>query len=722
VSGTNTLQIETNSTWKVCKLDGVKNGHYRVLATYPETDLIVLFKLEHESSTKLHRPIATFFSGFAAAINCKAIHAETIETPPYLLVGEESLPQNRRQKRDKRLRHIQPLVTDRNFLQEFALSLRSTHVSDRAKEIGVDVQTLYRLLNSYWRHGQTANALLPKSAKQGAPRLQRQSGEKKRGKPVTSHTGLIRMNPGINITAYDKKLILKGAKKFLLIGEHRSYRSAWEKTIAHYYAEEVLAAAQDERFANIPNYRQFCYWVKILIDEDKLIRGRTTTSDYLRNKRGLHGSATDHAKLPGSCFEIDATVADVHLVAEFDRSKVLGRPTIYSVVDVASRMIVGIHVSLEHASWRAAKQALLNAFSPKPVYCLRYDIVISEEVWPCHHLPESLLCDRGELAGLAPEQLLVPITQLSITPPYRPDMKAIVERRFGLFNTELLHELPGSTKGRARTRGEPDPRLQSQLTIHEFTTLLIDEVLQQNQSICETLASQSPLLIQNGLAPTPLNYWNIHRQTNRTAFKVADPNKLTAELLYPVEVSMTGQGIRLNDNIFYICDHSDFDALKAKARTHGRFKLEGRQDPENASVLHVRLQPNGPFTLCTLSSKSAIFANMHSADISYFLDFQKANKREATVSPNKIKSLKLRKQVQSTAQAETKKASIGTRKAEKIKEMRKTRKQALELERGKQAQPSVAARPNTSFYVSDPHNLKKTISLIKRKKKRDGSC
>ncbi|GHB46085.1 transposase [Pseudovibrio japonicus] len=716
------MQIETNSTWKIYDLDGIEAGHYRVLAIQPETDLVVLFKLEHESSTKLHRPIGALLSDFTAAVDSNAIQAEAFETPPYLLVDEESLPQHRRQMRDERLLHIQPLIKNRSFLQDFALSLRSTHVSDRAKEIGIDVRTLYRLLNTYWRYGQTANALLPRFAKQGAPGKQRQSGEKKRGKPVTSRTGLINMNPGINITPHDKKLILKGAKKFLLIGEHRSYKSAWEKTIAHYYSKEVLAAEQEERFPNVPNYRQFCYWVKVLIDEDKLIRGRTNTGDYLRNKRGLHGAATDHAKVPGSCFEIDATVADVHLVAHFDRSKVLGRPTIYSVVDVASRMIVGIHVSLEHASWRAAKQALLNAFSPKPPYCLRYGITITEEAWPCHHLPESLLCDRGELAGLVPEQLLVPVTQLSITPPYRPDMKAIVERCFGKFNSELLHELPGSTKGRARTRGEPDARLQSQLTIHEFTALLIDEVLQQNQSVCEALASQSPLLIQNGLAPTPLNYWNIHRQTNRTAFMVTDPDRLTAELLHPVEVSMTGRGIRLHDSIYYTYDHPDFDALKAKARTQGRIKLEGRQDPENASLLYVRLQPNGPFLLCTLSSKSAIFANMHSADISFFLDYQKANKRFGTVSSKKIESLRLRKQTQTKAQAATKEASVGTRKADKTKGMRETRQQALEFERRKPNQPEATRAPNESMHASDPHNLKSTISLLKRKKNRNGSC
>lgn len=54
--------------------------------------------------------------------------------------------------------------------------------------------------------------------------------------------------------------------------------------------------------------------------------------------------------MPGSCFELDATVLDVHIVSEFNRNHVLGRPTVYCVVDKESRMMVGLHVSMEYAS------------------------------------------------------------------------------------------------------------------------------------------------------------------------------------------------------------------------------------------------------------------------------------------------------------------------------------------------------------------------------------
>ncbi len=49
---------------------------------------------------------------------------------------------------------------------------------------------------------------------------------------------------------------------------------------------------------------------------------------------------------PGSRYEIDATIADVYLLSA-DRQRVIGRPTLYVVVDVFSRMVAGFYIGLE---------------------------------------------------------------------------------------------------------------------------------------------------------------------------------------------------------------------------------------------------------------------------------------------------------------------------------------------------------------------------------------
>jgi hypothetical protein len=69
-------------------------------------------------------------------------------------------------------------------------------------------------------------------------------------------------------------------------------------------------------------------------------------------------------------YEIDATIGDVYLVSRFDRNKIIGRPVVYIVIDVFSRMITGVYIGLEGPSWVGAMMALANATAPKVEYCL----------------------------------------------------------------------------------------------------------------------------------------------------------------------------------------------------------------------------------------------------------------------------------------------------------------------------------------------------------------
>ena len=54
----------------------------------------------------------------------------------------------------------------------------------------------------------------------------------------------------------------------------------------------------------------------------------------------VSGTAAANTLRYSSRYEIDATIADIYLVADDDRSKILGRPILYVVVDDFSRMVV----------------------------------------------------------------------------------------------------------------------------------------------------------------------------------------------------------------------------------------------------------------------------------------------------------------------------------------------------------------------------------------------
>ena len=69
-------------------------------------------------------------------------------------------------------------------------------------------------------------------------------------------------------------------------------------------------------------------------------------------------------QIPGTRFQIDATIADIYLVSSLDVNKVIGRPVIYAVIDVFSYRY-RIICRLEGPSWIGAMMALDNMVADK---------------------------------------------------------------------------------------------------------------------------------------------------------------------------------------------------------------------------------------------------------------------------------------------------------------------------------------------------------------------
>ena len=161
--------------------------------------------------------------------------------------------------------------------------------------------------------------------------------------------------------------------------------------------------------------------------EEKL-RKRKGNRKYELNHRAVLGTSVGDLYGPGTKYQIDATIADVYIVSSFNRNWIIGRPVIYVVIDVFSRMVVGLYVGLEGPSWFGAMMALANTASDKVSYCKQYGIDITKEEWDCHYLPQTLLADRGELEGYNVERLISAFhMKVENTPPYRADWKGIVD-------------------------------------------------------------------------------------------------------------------------------------------------------------------------------------------------------------------------------------------------------------------------------------------------------
>jgi hypothetical protein len=607
------MEITLNSVWKTNDTDVLKTGLYRILGIYSDTDTIILFELKDNRANK---PFFFSLRRFILLVKTRIVIRTTYALPLYMLVDEDSLDQKSKNKRDENYNLILPIIQEVNFLYDFTSSLRSPILTRHASNAGVNPQHLRLLLARYWRYGQNIYALLPAYSRSGAPGKERNPdtiplGKKKKNRvlPMQRASTYILKNE-------DKKNIIRTIKKYYLKVGGFSLARTYEEYLKDFFRDEIEVSRAANKAPCIPSLRQFRYWGKKRIPQEKRIRARSTKSNFMLNKRARLGSAANTSTLPGDVFEIDATVADVHLVSSLNKTNVIGRPTIYTVVDRATRMVTGVHVSLYHASWRAARQALANCFMPKKEFCRLFGINISERDWPCSHVPVKLVCDNGEMIGLKPQDVVTPITTLEFAPGYRADKKSIVERRFGILNREAIHSLLGSTRGGLIVKGEPVPTSRACLTLQEVTKTIILAILEHNQAIFKELAYINPLLIEHDLNISPLNSWLVSLKNSRFSARTIMEDEVISRLLPPERVSITPGGLQYN-NLYYECEED----LASVARVFGQSSCEARIDDNCVDFIYVRLDKNKPFTRHALLEKRNILKGMPHLDADTLADW-----------------------------------------------------------------------------------------------------
>ena len=710
------MELPRNSVWEFKGSDLAEDGLYRVLDIMRDVASVILFPLSIESTTS--RPLAISMEAFIEHVRSRKANKSNFILPSFLLVAEDNIPEEHIARRDKNYGLIEGIVSDRAFVFDYATKKRVPHLAEYAIKAGVDRKALSRLLTQYWRYGQDKMALLPAFSKSGGFGKDRKSTDKPLGSPKQPRTLAVQRADKYIVTDIDISKFKKALKKYYLKQTGMTLSKTYKNMLKDSYADEIRIANACGNPPAVPTLKQFNYRSKKIFTKDEVVKGRVTENDHLRNKRGLLGSVIDNSYLPGTCFEIDATVADVHIVSELGSQHILGRPTIYIVTDRACRMIVGMHVSLFHASWRAARQALSNSFLPKSDYCKEFGVDIDDSEWPCSHIPKELVCDNGEMIGLQPKKALNPMTKLSFTPPYRPDCKGVVEKRFDILNKEVIHEFLGTTKGGNIVRGSRDPRKDAIYTLKEVTTEIIKAILEHNRSIFDDLAFSSPLLVANDLSPTPINYWKIHLAKHKHELQAALPDDVIARLLPPAEVSMTRSGIHFN-GLYYSCSEVEERNLASVARSSGQWRLEARIDENTTNYIYVRLDKNHGFTLCHLLPRSRMFKDKSMYESEFMQDWLDSKKELSPISVESIDDHQNRQKMTKNA----KERSNNSEKisfSEKTQNIRQRRKDELKattnmLEQNTESQENIDSTLSSKI-------VGKVISLpVGRKRKTKGT-
>ncbi len=270
--------------------------------------------------------------------------------------------------------------------------------------------------------------------------------------------------------------------------------------------------------------------------------------------------------------QMDHTVIDLIIVDEINRQPI-GRPYITVAIDVYSRCLIGVLITLEAPSAVSVGLCLAHAVCDKRPWLERLDVNVD---WPMTGKPQLIYVDNG--ADFKSEALRRGCEQHGISLDYRPPGKThyggIIERVIGTL-MQKIHELPGTTFSNPSQKGDYNSEKKAALTLNELERWLALAISHYHGSIHHTLNQ------------TPASRWSEGISQSYNLSTVTNPRAFLVDFL-PVlrrQINRTG----------FIIDHIRYysDALKPWISNRNQLqKFIIRRNPLDLSRIWV-LNPEG---------------------------------------------------------------------------------------------------------------------------------
>jgi hypothetical protein len=244
-------------------------------------------------------------------------------------------------------------------------------------------------------------------------------------------------------------------------------------------------------------------------------------------------------------------------------------------------------------------------------------------------MPGAIRGDRGELESKAADMLVNALNvRVEIAPPYRADMKGIVEQHFNTINGTTVAFLPGHVKTDEKERGGPDYRLGAILDINQLTKILIQSVLRHNNHHLLESYERTEDMITDNIAPIPLDIWNWGIAKRFGALRSFPEDAIKLALMPADTATVTAKGIRFK-GLFYLSERAAAEHWFETARAKKSWKVNISYDPRNMITIYVR-EPDGSFDICWLAEWQDKYLGKCLYEIEYLQEAEKLMKRNHT--------------------------------------------------------------------------------------------
>ncbi|MFD1173947.1 Mu transposase C-terminal domain-containing protein [Oceanobacillus picturae] len=629
------------------------------------------------------------------------------EDPLSISVQEDELTDAERKKRDQAWEIIQ----DMHLAPDIFLSKqRWKLIKFSSGKFSVSEKTIYNYLIKFWVRGMVKNSLLPDYYLSG--KTEKREYARKTGRPSIYSSSIKRAN----VDNEWKRIFRASLEKYYFIRSKPSLKYAYQQMLKDYFSikKEELGYKVLDVDNPIPSYDQFYYWYRKWYKPDYSIHKREGRREYLQNHRAITGSATEDSMGIG-VFAIDGTVGDIYLVSSLDRNKVIGRPLIYLTVDIFSRAIVSVYATIENMSGDSLRLALVNAFSNKKEHCnTKLGMEISDQAWPIHYIPHTLLADRG--SELISDDLTQIVDNLHIkiqnVAPYRPELKGVCEQYFNILQNHIGSFLPGTVQKDFNKRGGQDYRKLAVLNLHEYSRILVRCILYYNN---EHYLSDYPLsqnMIEEKVPPIPIEIfkWGLRRGNGKLRATTSD----LIRSVYPTgKASVTSKGILMN-GLYYTSKTALKEGWFSTARQRGNWKIDAHYDPQDMSQVYLRRDRKN-YEICTLVDQYKMYQSARMEEVT---DLNRSKRQQEVDFQEREMNgqIKLAQEIEDIVNNAKEEAKMDLGEGTKnIKDIRQNRKEEQELIRQKKTSNKQVPSKDIESNTNSASKKIKNIDLFRQK-------
>ena len=338
----------------------------------------------------------------------------------------------------------------------------------------------------------------------------------------------------------DEKNMRWALNRFFYTQHKNSLNTAYTMMLQAKYCD-----VQGQLLKEYPSFNQFRYFYRKTKKMQQYYISRNGLKHYQRNNRPLLGDGVQQFAPAVGVGMLDSTICDIYLVD--DGGKLVGRPIMTACIDAFSGLCCGYSLGWEGGIY-SLRGLMLNVIADKQKLCESHGVFIDDSEWDSQQMPGVLVTDMGsEYKGDTFSQIAELGIKIINLPPYRPELKGMVEKFFDVIQATYKKHLKGKgvIEPDYQERGAHDYRKDACLTLREFEQIILHCIVYYNSRRVIDFPFTEEMLV-DGVKPYASDIFSWGRKQMGANLINIDPRRLILTLLPRVTGKFTRKGLQVN--------------------------------------------------------------------------------------------------------------------------------------------------------------------------------